>query len=163
MIGLRLRRGAYLVFFEAVLEDVLHHEAPRLAESDLMPHSPQSFVHIFHDLGGRVAPAEFEELLPHMASIAVDDSLGDASKQLVHHDRLVFLWHGVKGLLDDMAAESIHTQAQGVAANGVGDGDHLLRGPMLEATLDKEIAETEDSAEGSRAFKEKRKPVWKLR
>ncbi|MHB0868915.1 MAG: enoyl-CoA hydratase/isomerase family protein [Chloroflexota bacterium] len=29
--------------------------------------------------------------------------------------------------------------------------------------LDKEIAETEDGAEGSRAFKEKRRPVWKLR
>ena len=38
--------------------------------------------------------------------------------------------------------------------------------PTLRAygrALDKEIAETEDSAEGSRAFKEKRKPVWKLR
>lgn len=29
--------------------------------------------------------------------------------------------------------------------------------------LDKEIAETEDGAEGSRAFVEKRRPVWKLR
>ncbi len=29
--------------------------------------------------------------------------------------------------------------------------------------LDQEIAETEDGAEGSRAFTEKRKPVWKLR
>jgi enoyl-CoA hydratase/carnithine racemase len=29
--------------------------------------------------------------------------------------------------------------------------------------LDKEIAESEDGAEGSRAFKEKREPVWKLR
>jgi enoyl-CoA hydratase/carnithine racemase len=29
--------------------------------------------------------------------------------------------------------------------------------------LDKEVAETEDGAEGSRAFVEKRKPVWKLR
>jgi enoyl-CoA hydratase/carnithine racemase len=29
--------------------------------------------------------------------------------------------------------------------------------------LDQEIAETEDGAEGSRAFKEKRKPNWKLR
>ena len=29
--------------------------------------------------------------------------------------------------------------------------------------LDQEIAETEDGAEGPRAFKEKRKPVWKMR
>lgn len=29
--------------------------------------------------------------------------------------------------------------------------------------LDQDIAETEDSAEGSRAFKEKRKPIWKMR
>jgi enoyl-CoA hydratase/carnithine racemase len=38
--------------------------------------------------------------------------------------------------------------------------------PSLSAyarQLDQEIAETEDGAEGSRAFKEKRKPQWKLR
>ena len=29
--------------------------------------------------------------------------------------------------------------------------------------LDQEIAETEDGAEGSRAFREKRKPEWKMR
>lgn len=29
--------------------------------------------------------------------------------------------------------------------------------------LDQEVAETEDGAEGARAFKEKRRPVWKLR
>ena len=29
--------------------------------------------------------------------------------------------------------------------------------------LDQQTAESEDGAEGSRAFKEKRKPVWKLR
>jgi enoyl-CoA hydratase/carnithine racemase len=29
--------------------------------------------------------------------------------------------------------------------------------------LDKTIAETDDSAEGSRAFKEKRQPVWTLK
>jgi enoyl-CoA hydratase/carnithine racemase len=29
--------------------------------------------------------------------------------------------------------------------------------------LDQEIAETEDGAEGGRAFTEKRKPVWKMR
>jgi len=29
--------------------------------------------------------------------------------------------------------------------------------------LDQETAESEDGAEGARAFKEKRKPVWKLR
>jgi len=38
--------------------------------------------------------------------------------------------------------------------------------PSLSAyarQLDQDIAETEDGAEGSRAFKEKRRPVWKLR
>ena len=38
--------------------------------------------------------------------------------------------------------------------------------PSLSAyarQLDQDIAETEDGAEGSRAFKEKRKPVWRLR
>jgi len=31
------------------------------------------------------------------------------------------------------------------------------------AHLDQEVAESEDGAEGPRAFREKRKPVWKLR
>ena len=29
--------------------------------------------------------------------------------------------------------------------------------------LDQEVAESEDGAEGPRAFREKRKPVWKMR
>jgi enoyl-CoA hydratase/carnithine racemase len=29
--------------------------------------------------------------------------------------------------------------------------------------LDQEIAENEDGAEGARAFREKRRPVWKMR
>jgi enoyl-CoA hydratase/carnithine racemase len=31
------------------------------------------------------------------------------------------------------------------------------------AHLDQEVAESEDGAEGPRAFREKRKPVWKMR
>lgn len=41
------------------------------------------------------------------------------------------------------------------------DGDEPLN--AYARSLDKQIAETEDSAEGSRAFKEKRRPVWRLR
>ena len=33
----------------------------------------------------------------------------------------------------------------------------------LARDLDQQIAESEDGAEGARAFKEKRKPEWKLR
>jgi 1,4-dihydroxy-2-naphthoyl-CoA synthase len=33
----------------------------------------------------------------------------------------------------------------------------------LARDLDQQIAETEDGAEGPLAFKEKRKPVWKVR
>jgi enoyl-CoA hydratase/carnithine racemase len=35
--------------------------------------------------------------------------------------------------------------------------------PAYARQLDQEIAETEDGAEGARAFKEKRKPNWKMR
>jgi enoyl-CoA hydratase/carnithine racemase len=41
------------------------------------------------------------------------------------------------------------------------DSDESLN--AYARALDKEIAETEDSAEGSRAFKEKRRPEWRLR
>jgi hypothetical protein len=34
---------------------------------------------------------------------------------------------------------------------------------VLCGHLDQEIAESEDGAEGPRAFREKRKPVWKMR
>ena len=60
------------------------------------------------------------------------------------HDGLVFLRHSIEGFLHDMAAKSIHAQAQGVAANRVGNSNDLVRRPVLEAALHKEVTETVD-------------------
>ena len=38
-----------------------------------------------------------------------------------------------------------------------------LRACWRDIGLDPEVAESEDGAEGPRAFREKRKPVWKMR
>ena len=43
---------AYLILFEAVLEDVLHNKTASLSQSDFVPHSVQSLVDILHDLWG---------------------------------------------------------------------------------------------------------------
>jgi hypothetical protein len=58
-----------LVILKAILEDILNDKTSRLSESNLMPHSTQSFVDILHDLGWVSRPTEFEELLPNMARI----------------------------------------------------------------------------------------------
>ena len=41
--------------------------------------------------------------------------------------------------------------------------ENSLRVSAYARHLDKEIAEGEDGAEGPRAFREKRRPVWKMR
>ena len=60
------------------------------------------------------------------------------------HDGLVFLRNGVEGFLNDMAAEGVHAQAQGVATDSVGNSNDLLGGTVLKAALDQEIAEAVD-------------------
>ena len=59
----------------------------------------------------------------------------------MNHDGLVLLGHAVKGLLDDVASESVHAQVQSVATDSLRNQHHLLRRAVLEAALDKEIAE----------------------
>lgn len=41
---------SYLVFLEAILEDILHNQTASLAEGNFMPHSSESLVHKFHNL-----------------------------------------------------------------------------------------------------------------
>lgn len=79
-----------------------------------------------------------------MASVAVDDSLWNPAKQFVDHSRFVLFRDAVEGLLDDMAAKCIHTQGEGIAANGLGDCNDLIVRTMLKATLYKEVAEAVD-------------------
>ena len=62
----------------------------------------------------------------------------------MNHNCLVILRNDVERLLNDMAAESIHAQAQGIATDCIGNGDDLFRCAMLEAALDQEVAESID-------------------
>jgi hypothetical protein len=137
-------QGTYLVLFQTVLKDVLDNETARLAQSNLVPHALQSLVDVLHDLWRRVRPAKFEELLPDMAGIAMDDSLGNPAEQLVHHDSLVLLRDRIECLLNDVAAKRIHGEVERVAANRLGNLDDLLRSTVLKASLDQEVAKPVD-------------------
>lgn len=131
-----------LVLFKTVFEDVLYDQASSLAQSNLMPHAAQSLVDILHDLRRRVTPAQLEQLLPDVACIAVDNGLWDTTKEFVDHDCFVVLWDDIERLLDDVTAESIHTELKSLAANSIGNGDDLFRCTVLEATLDEEVPKT---------------------
>ena len=101
-----------------------------------MPHTTKCFVDILHDLRWRFGPAEFEELLPDMASISMYDSFGNATKEFVNHDCLIILGNGVKCFLNNVTTESVHGEIQRVTADCFGDLDNLLRCAMFEAALD---------------------------
>ena len=133
-----------LLFLDTVLEDVLYNQAAGFSKGNLMPHAAKSLVDFQHDLRGLAAPTKLEQLLPDMTSIAMDDSVGNASKKLSDHVSLVALWNGVKSLLDDVAAESVHTEGYDVAMYGFCDSDDLVRCAVLEATLNEEVAEAVD-------------------
>lgn len=106
-----------------------------------MPHTLESIVDILHDLRGSVGPAKLKELLPDVASIAVNDRLRDAAEELVNHDLLVVLGDRIECLLDNMAAKGIHREIKGIAPDSLGNLDDLLSRTVLEASLDKEISE----------------------
>ena len=130
----------YLVFFQAVFEDVLNHQTTSLAKSDIMPHSTQGFIYILHNLWRGVAPTKLEKLLPHMASISMNHCLRNATKELVNHDSLVILWNSVKSFLNDMATKCVHAEAKRVATDGASNSDDLFRCTMLKATLNEEVS-----------------------
>ena len=137
-------QGTYLVFLEAVFEDVLDDQAARLAKGNLVPHATQSLVDILHDLRRGVGPAKLKELLPDMARIAVNHSFRNPSQKLMDHYRLVLLWNGVKCLLDHVAAEGVHRKTESIASDGLRNFDNLLRRAMLKAALDEEVSEAID-------------------
>jgi len=109
-----------------------------------MPHAAKGFVDILHDLRRRVTPAKLKQLLPDVASVSMNDSLRDTAKQLVNHDSFAVFWHNIERFLYNMAAKWIHAELQGVASDGIGDGNDLLGCTMLEATLDEKVAEAVD-------------------
>jgi hypothetical protein len=55
----------------------------------------------------------------------MDNRVRDATKQLVNHSSLVLFRDGVKRLLDNMAAEGIHTEIESISTNSLGNGDDL--------------------------------------
>lgn len=79
-----------------------------------------------------------------MASVAVNDCVWNATKQLADHVSLVVLGDRVEGLLDNVAAKGIHAEGQHIAVDGVGNGDDLLWSAMFEAALNEEVAEAID-------------------
>jgi hypothetical protein len=79
-----------------------------------MPHSAKGLIDILHDLRRRLSPAKLEKLLPDMASISMNYSLWYTTKKLMNHDSLVVFRDGIKCLLDDVTAESIHGEVQSV-------------------------------------------------
>jgi len=109
-----------------------------------MPHTSQSFIDVLHDLWRRVTPAKLKQLLPDVASVAMDDCLRNTSKKFVDHDSFVVLRNDVKGLLDNMTAERIHAQSKSVAADRIGNGDDLIRCTVLEASLNEEVPKAVD-------------------
>lgn len=74
------RDCTYLFFFNTILENVLHHQAARFSQRDLMPHAAKSFVDLKHDLWWLATPAQLEEFLPDVASVSMNDSVRDAAK-----------------------------------------------------------------------------------
>ena len=134
----------YLVLFQAVLENVLDDQTASLAKRNLMPHAAECLVDILHDLWWRLRPAQLKKFLPDVASIAVNDCLRNAAKQLMNHDRLVVLWHRVESLLHDVTAERIHGEIESVTTDSLSDLNHLLWSAVLEATLDEKVTKAVD-------------------
>lgn len=136
--------SAHLFLLHTVLEDVLDNKAASFAKRYFMPHTSQSLVHLDHDLRRLTSPTQFEELLPNVACIAVDDGVRNAAKKLADHISLVIFRDGIKSLLNDMAAEGIHAEGNDIAMNGISNGNDLLRSAVLEAALDEKVAKAVD-------------------
>ena len=48
--AVRVAGRTNLVFFQAVLKDVLYNQAARLSERNFMPHATEGFIDVLHDL-----------------------------------------------------------------------------------------------------------------
>ena len=134
-ISMAARKVRYFFVLDAVFEDVLDNETSGFAQSHLMPHAMESVVNLGHDLRRFTAPAKFEELLPHMAGITVDDSLRNTTKQFVDHDSLMFFGNTVERLLDNVAAKGVHAETERITTDSICNRNDLLGCTMLEAAL----------------------------
>jgi hypothetical protein len=136
--------GSYLIFFEAILKDVLNNQATSLTKGHLMPHATKCLVNILHNLRGRLGPTKLKQLLPDVAGVAMNNRLGNATKQFVYHDSLIVLRDGIESLLNDMASKGIHGEIQGIATNSFSNLDDLFRGTVFKAALDQEVSKAVD-------------------
>ena len=143
-VGNDFFNGRSLFFLNAVLEDVLNHQATCLTKGHLVPHTSKCIVDFCHDLRWLFTPSKLEELLPDMTGISMDDSVWDSSEQLADHVSFVALRNRVEGLLDDVAAERVHAERDDVAVDSISNSNDLIGRAMLEAPLDKEIAKAID-------------------
>jgi hypothetical protein len=90
-VGDHFLDGRALLFFNAVLEDVLYNETAGFTKSNLMPHASKSLVDLEHNLWRLATPAKLEQLLPDVTSVAMDDGVRDTSEQLSNHVSFVVL------------------------------------------------------------------------
>ena len=138
------RWGADLVLLKTVLKDVLNDQATSFAKGDIVPHPTKCLIDVLHDLRRRISPSQLEEFLPDVAGVAMNDGLGYTTQQLMDHDGLEFFRDGIECFLDHVTAKGVHAQAQCVATDGISNGNDLLWGAVLEATLDQEVAKAVD-------------------
>lgn len=71
----------------------------------------------------------------------MNDSFWYSPQKFMDHDRFMLFWDAVKGLLYHMATERIHTQAQGIPFDSIGDCNDLVGSSMFEAALDEKVPE----------------------
>lgn len=109
-----------------------------------MPHALERIVDILHDRRRFTSPAELKQLLPDVTSVAMNHGLWDAAKEFFDHHDSMFFRDGVERLLNDVASKRVHAEAESIPTDGVGDSDDLLWCTMLEAPLNKEVAESVD-------------------
>lgn len=118
----------------------MNNKTARFPKRNLVPHSDKGFVDVRHDLGRRLDPAKLKELLPDVAGVTMDNRFWDLLQELMYHDRFIILCNGIKCLLNDMTAKRIHRKLDRVASNCFRNPSHLVRCPVLKASLNEEIS-----------------------
>lgn len=74
----------------------------------------------------------------------MNNGLRDSAEKFVNHDSLVILWNRVKGLLDDMTAESIHGEIESITTDSFCNLDYLFWSTVLKTSLNQKVTKTVD-------------------
>lgn len=140
-IGQNFVDARALVILITVLEDVLDDETTSLTDGYLRPLTNKCSIDSAHDHWWGTLPSELEELLPDVASIAMNNGVPDTREKFTDHLVLEALWNTIKSLLDDMATESISAEANSVVLDVGSEAHDLIVIGALEDALDEEVAE----------------------